>query len=391
MQVTPGMTQDQRRAAGDSYRQFQQRLFGNRPQSGGTMYAGGTPNFDERTGQYTQPPSAPVIGNAPNGRPVTGAYSSQPSPAPTGVSDMSAYSVGRAQPIQASQGTPYQQPDFQQMFSPAGFGQMFNFQGFSQAPPPPRPDPVPLPKAPYYGAGFAGGGSDQRMMVSQDFDFEEGARINRRLEADPISQRVNELRKFDAWSGQLPYGVDDFTARTQGFAGDDMSAVSKRAGYNQRAFNAELAKQNERSARIQEEERARTQQMREQAFAGPMEEHARAVAAQEAEYQQRLQRRQGAQPAFSFTVPPAAVSPADLPPDQRPPGFMQTFTDQFGNETQNNPMAQRDALIQRINEQSLPYYMGQPGQFRPNLQELWGQAGNMVSNGWANPLAGLFG
>ena len=70
---------------------------------------------------------------------------------------------------------------------------------------------------------------------------------------------------------------------------------------------------------------------------------------------------------------------------------MQTFTDPFGNETQNNPMAQRDALIQLINEQSLPYYMGQPGQFRPNLQELWGQAGNMVSNGWANPLAGLFG
>ena len=54
-------------------------------------------------------------------------------------------------------------------------------------------------------------------------------------------------------------------------------------------------------------------------------------------------------------------------------------------------MAQRDALIQRINEQSLPYYMGGAGQFNPNLQDLWGQAGNMVENGWANPLAGLFG
>ena len=94
---------------------------------------------------------------------------------------------------------------------------------------------------------------------------------------------------------------------------------------------------------------------------------------------------------FAFTMPMGPPSPADLPPEQRPPGFTQTFTDPFGNQTQNNPMAQRDALIQRINEQSLPYYMGGAGQFNPNLQDLWGQAGNMVENGWANPLAGLFG
>lgn len=367
MQVMPGMTQDQRTAAGDSYRQFQQRLLGNRQQTS----------------------SAPVIGNAPNGRPVTGAVT-QTTKAP----DMSAYSPGRAWPVQASQGTPYGQPDFQQMFSPAGFGQMFNFQSFAPAPAPPRPAPVPMPQVPYYGSEFVGNGAYARtqepIMVSQDFDFEEGERINRRLEAAPVTQRLKQRQNFDPFSGELPYGIDDYTARTQGFAGNDIRTVSKRSQYNQQARLRETEQANSLRDRIQNEERARTQQMRDQAFAGPMAEHAAAVAAQEAEYQQRLQRRQGTQPAFSFTVPPVVTSPADLPPEQRPPEFTQTFTDPFGNQTQNNPMAQRDALIQRINEESLPYYMGQPGQFRPNLQELWGQAGNMVSNGWANPLAGLF-
>lgn len=353
-------------------------------------------NWQQQLADYQRSqPGQGVAGSTQSGGSAAVARTQRPS-----SPDMSAYSVGRAQPVQASQGTPYGQPDFQQMFSPAGFGQMFNFQSFAPAPAPPRPAELPPVRAPYYGSEFvdainAGNKTYARTkkpsMVSQDFDFEEGRRINLRLQDDPITKRVNDRRRFDATSGQLPYGIDDYTARTQGFAGNDVRAVNRRATYNQRAFNNELEILKATSARIHAEERAKTQQMREKAFAGPLAERAAAVAAQEAEYQQRLQRRRGTQPAFSFTIPPAVASPADLPPEQRPPEFTQTFTDPFGNQTQNNPMAQRDALIQRINEESLPYYMGQPGQFRPNLQELWGQAGNMVINGWANPLAGLFG
>lgn len=51
--------------------------------------------------------NAPVIGNAPNGRPVTGAYSRQPGNQTTAAPDMAAYSPGRAQPRPPSQGTPY--------------------------------------------------------------------------------------------------------------------------------------------------------------------------------------------------------------------------------------------------------------------------------------------
>lgn len=100
MQIMPSSTPEQRSAAADSYRQFQQRTLGNRPQ-------------------------APVIGNAPNGRPVTGAYSRQPANQTTAAPDMSAYrpaafapvlqpvgfpplkGPGEAQPKTTSQGTPY--------------------------------------------------------------------------------------------------------------------------------------------------------------------------------------------------------------------------------------------------------------------------------------------
>lgn len=54
--------------------------------------------------------NAPVIGNAPNGRPVAGAYSKQPGNQATAAPDMSAYSPGRARPQQPSQGTSYGQP-----------------------------------------------------------------------------------------------------------------------------------------------------------------------------------------------------------------------------------------------------------------------------------------
>ena len=95
---------------------------------------------------------------------------------------------------------------------------------------------------------------------------------------------------------------------------------------------------------------------------------------------------------FSFTMPMGPPSLADLPPDQRPPGFQQSFTDPFGNQTTENPMAQRDAMIEMLNRQMLPYQMGQQ-QGRPsfNLPAMWQQAGDMVQGGWTNPLAGLFG
>lgn len=498
MQVMPGMTQDQRKAAGNSYRQFQQRLFGNRPQSGGTMYAGGSKNFDERTGQYTQPPSAPVIGNAPNGRPVTGAYGSQP--APTKAPDMSAYGPqrpGRAQPIQPSYGSPYQpapgygggygpggirtmdfkdrdgdgvddrdqagpgmpapgrggaqmppsqqpvydrgpggqmiaypsptppqqpqaqltpqdlatrqrlldshrknpwmspealreldDPEFYKKtayampvgpsvpsapsaprmpaqpvpqpygaptrprrgtqapvsrqsppsFSPppaAGpdFGQMFNFQGFAPAPPPPRPPEIAPAQADWYGPPGSFNGQGERRRVTQDFDFDERRRIDAR-----IQQQMQEQFPYRNPS-DVPNGVrENITRQEQQF----------------------------------------TEQLRRERFAQPNAERDAAVAAQEAEYQQRLQQRYGG------------------------PGFTQQSIGWDGSvmSPQQN-IAQRDAFIARLNAERAPlaatagvYQTGMAPVAPPlnrDFASMWGQAGNMVANGWTNPLAGLFG
>jgi len=84
-----------------------------------------------------------------------------------------------------------------------------------------------------------------------------------------------------------------------------------------------------------------------------------------------------------------------------------TFTAQYGNmnggySSQPN-YGQRDAFIQNINDTTAGYqgnqgtYLGQgaPPQSwgqapQYNVPQMWQQAGNMVSNGWQNPLSGLF-
>jgi hypothetical protein len=93
MQIQPGWTPAQRNEASKAYGDFQKRIM--------TLPGRFNPSKTSPTN------NAPVIGNAPNGRPVTGAYSRQPGNQTTAAPDMAAYSPGRAQPQQASQGTPY--------------------------------------------------------------------------------------------------------------------------------------------------------------------------------------------------------------------------------------------------------------------------------------------
>jgi len=84
-----------------------------------------------------------------------------------------------------------------------------------------------------------------------------------------------------------------------------------------------------------------------------------------------------------------------------------TFTAQYGNmnggySSQPN-YGQRDAFIQNINDATAGYQANQGtylGQGAPpptwgqapqyNIPQMWQQAGDMVSNGWQNPLSGLF-
>lgn len=69
------------------------------------------------------------------------------------------------------------------------------------------------------------------------------------------------------------------------------------------------------------------------------------------------------------------------------PQFTAQFGNPFGGPPSSTPsFAQRDALIQRLNDTLLPYQMGQrTGAPQFNIPQLFGQANQMVASGWRNP------
>lgn len=71
-----------------------------------------------------------------------------------------------------------------------------------------------------------------------------------------------------------------------------------------------------------------------------------------------------------------------------PAGFYPQYGSPFGGQFNSPQTAQTDAFIQRLNDTMTPYHMGVlTGQPQFNMHQLWGQAGNMVQNGWQNPFA----
>lgn len=84
-------------------------------------------------------------------------------------------------------------------------------------------------------------------------------------------------------------------------------------------------------------------------------------------------------------------------PDQRPQPFQAAYGQIGGGYSDQPNVGQRDAFISNINNQL--GQMQQQSWARPGSQgapqfdfgQMWGQAGDMVQQGWQNPLAGLFG
>jgi hypothetical protein len=103
--------------------------------------------------------------------------------------------------------------------------------------------------------------------------------------------------------------------------------------------------------------------------------------------------------------PGAQPSPSGPAQFNQPQGGLQMRTVNFdGSVTRQPNFALRDAFAQNINSAMTPYYQnsgtylgegappptwGQAPQF--NFPQLYGQATNMVADGYQNPLAGLFG
>lgn len=85
----------------------------------------------------------------------------------------------------------------------------------------------------------------------------------------------------------------------------------------------------------------------------------------------------------------------------RPPAFQTRVTGFGAQMAPADFTAQRDAFIQRLNDErgrlssqaGVYGNNGRPNFYRPSRDfgALWRQAGDMVKDGWTNPLAGLFG
>lgn len=75
-----------------------------------------------------------------------------------------------------------------------------------------------------------------------------------------------------------------------------------------------------------------------------------------------------------------------------PPPFQAIWGDPFGGTSDEPLFAQRDAFINNINEQMMPYYSGQAtGAPRFDFQDAWDRGGEMVERGWQNPFAQTLG
>lgn len=97
----------------------------------------------------------------------------------------------------------------------------------------------------------------------------------------------------------------------------------------------------------------------------------------------------GAAPAAQYSPAPAGGSRGQSPFQGIQP-FTQTLNTPYGQMDPWQYYQQRDAFIQSANNQMSQYMpggqsYGQPPQFSP--QQMWGQAGQMVEQGWQNPYA----
>lgn len=97
----------------------------------------------------------------------------------------------------------------------------------------------------------------------------------------------------------------------------------------------------------------------------------------------------------SFTQGGGAGNMAYAPPGRRPPPFQQSAS-MFGQAMDpSQAMAQRDAFAQNIINSRAPHAanwgMGNYAPPPTNFRDMWGQAGDMVQQGWQNPLQGLAG
>lgn len=95
------------------------------------------------------------------------------------------------------------------------------------------------------------------------------------------------------------------------------------------------------------------------------------------------------QPSFTVTQDPSVFGQA---PELPQAGFFPQYTDLQGNVSSEPNYGQRDAFVDLINQNLLPYQTGQmsgPPQY--DIASLLGQANSMAQGGYSNPFSSYFG
>lgn len=380
MQLMPGMTDKQRKAAADSYAQFNQRITGRpmggqpqaQPQAKPQSSVGGFGQYNPSQGGSQSPWSA---------------YS----PPPSRQSFPQQYSPGRAQPTQTPQyGSPYapQQPRPQQ----------------------PMEQFLPPSPPPGYGGGYGSNG-----VRSMDFRDRDGDGVDDRDQPGPGMARPPMAPQRPSWPSPQgpatgPYPRSQPAPRVPAYdpANDPTYRDSFQPMPRQPSPPRRAPKGRDPQAEID-----RLKQMG--TWDDPRNAKARERLTQQKQDYDTL-------PAGYFRAPDGSVQedyavdvfqgrpaptktnlPPQMPRAAMPQSNFQTsvVTPDGSQFSPQQFYPQRDAFIQRLNEergrqaaQSGVYGPGQAPQFYQPSRDfgaLWGQAGDMVRGGWTNPLAGLFG
>lgn len=345
--------------------------------------------------QSAYAPNAQQYGSKPM---QMGAYSSAPRP----------MSPGQAQPVQQqSRGTPYgslmapqpyqqpggaygsygQQPYGQQSYGPQSYGQGFqrlspyvtlappgvypNYQS-SQPPAPPQGDTASPPQSgrtpiegDYQGwkrqqvAQQSQANYDTLMQYRQQYPGMSDDQLRKAMATD---RSRREQQSQDDWT--MNYGTDD-----------EKQALAMRRQWQQEKDEFQAKHKNF-------------------GLTDPNEQRAWKYDPSQPGGVKYLDKPQQGGPARS-TQP--SYTPGQGPgnlayADQRPDPFTQSMNFMGQPMDPGQYYGQRDAFIQNINNarQSFAQNPTDQGQ-RMNFGNLWGQAGNMVQNGWQSPLSGLMG
>lgn len=305
---------------------------------------------------------------------------SQPAGAPKPM-NMSAYSPGRAQPIQPpSQGTQYgARPQYETLGGGANDPRWAENGGHWGSRSGQQPQATPMSSLVVPGMGYTqpisspSSGGVPRVSPR--------GRYNRPDMGTNLSKKEFETRGAadPAWSqaqSMIPELRQEFPGMND-FALGDLARrrVAQQRNESQRRYQEE--------ANAGSDTAARNRQMDEEMAAANAQSRA-ALAEKRGGGQSPM-----ATPQWNMQAAPSSGQYGGnlsyAPPDQRPPPFQASYGQIGGGYSDEPNFGQRDAFISQINSR-----MGRGGPANMDFGKMWSNAGDMVKSGWQNPLMGLF-